>query len=162
MQLINSVPLSVITLNPIPERGFIFWPISCLNNLLAMKWSLLGLYQTMLCSIKSALWLSSYVPLQCLEWLLLIDVAAKCQVLSTVIVRHHAAVFLHWPLRFRRKGRFFFFSCAYVWLTLLSDSWKDYYNVQGWKLLWMRNVALEYSQYVLRWVKRSANGCCII
>lgn len=44
------------------------------------------------CSIKSALWLSSYVPSQSLEWLPLIDVTAKYQVITAVIVHLNAAV----------------------------------------------------------------------
>lgn len=55
-----------------------------------MKLSLQGLLSDP-CSIKSAHWLSSYVPSQGLEWLVLIDVAAKCQVITAVILHLYAA-----------------------------------------------------------------------
>lgn len=38
--------------------------------------------------------MSSYVPSQCLEWPDLIDVTAKCQVITAVIVHLHSAVSL--------------------------------------------------------------------
>lgn len=113
------------------------------------------------CSIKSALWLSSYVPSQCLEWLALIDITAKCQVIMAVIICLDAAVSLWialWPCwcTFMYRHNRCFFLCLCVCVSFFSNiaGWEDYHNAQGCELFWIWNTVLR----VFRQVKGLAIG----
>lgn len=94
------------------ERGGFFFIFSLFFDQLAAwttywPWSDLCRDFIRPCSIKSALWLSAYVPSQRSERPPLIDVTAKCQVIMAVIVR----------LRLRRRLMDAFFTpraCLHV------------------------------------------------